>query len=97
MGETDDLEWSDDKDSATQARRSLRLVIASRIFDGRKRVERVSPKSPTEEVRWETMAEIDGRVLFCVWTWRGNRRRIISLRPASRSERRAYETATRRS
>ena len=36
VGETDDLEWSDDKDAARQARRSLRLVIAGRIFDGRR-------------------------------------------------------------
>jgi uncharacterized DUF497 family protein len=94
VGETDDLDWSDDKDAATQAQRALRLVVASRVFDGRPRVERLSPKSPQDEARWETMAEIDDRVLFCVWTWRGVRRRVISLPPASRSERRAFETAT---
>jgi hypothetical protein len=48
VGETDDLDWSDDKDAATQAQRALRLVVASRVFDGRPRVERLSPKSPQD-------------------------------------------------
>ena len=26
------------------------------------------------------MAEVDGRVLFCVYVWRGEMRRVISLR-----------------
>lgn len=96
MGETDDLEWDDAKDHLTQMHRSLSLAIAARLFDGRLRLERISPKSPLGEVRWETMGDIDGRVLFCVWTWRGRKRRVISLRPASRSERNAYREAVGR-
>ena len=94
MGETDDLEWDDVKDTATRARRDLALQAAGRLFDGRIRLERVAPKSPDHEVRYETMAEVNGRVLFCVWTWLVARR-VISLRPANRSERRAYKEATR--
>ena len=97
MGETDDFEWDDVKDEATRAKRDLSLAAASRLFDGRVRLERVSPKSPPNEVRYITIAEIEGRVLFCVWTWRGLRRRVISLRPAKRSERSAYQEATGRS
>jgi uncharacterized DUF497 family protein len=97
MGETDDFEWDDVKDAATRAKRDLELIAAALLFDGRDRLERVSPKSLPTEMRYETMAEVDGRVLFCVWTWRGSRRRIMSLRPAHRSERRAYEKAVGRS
>ena len=55
----------------------LRLSL---IFDGRPRIEAVSRKSPPEELRlW---AEVDGRVLFCVYVWRGEKRRVVSLRVA---------------
>ena len=96
MRETEDFEWDDEKEAMTRANRDLDLLAASRMFDGRIRVERISAKSSPSEVRYETMAELEERVLFCVWTWRGHRRRIISLRSAHRSERRAYEEATRR-
>ncbi|WP_375458030.1 BrnT family toxin [uncultured Enterovirga sp.] len=95
MGETDDFTWDDDKDALTFEQRALRLVMAAQMFDGRVRLERPSKNSMSDALRVESMAEVDGRVLFCVWTWRGERRRIISLRPASRSERRAYREATR--
>lgn len=93
MGETDDLEWDDGKDAANRANRGLPLPFAALLFDGRRRVDDVSVKSPDGEVRFETLAEYDGRVLFCVWKWNGERRRIISLRIAHRSERRAYQEA----
>jgi uncharacterized protein len=93
MGRTDDFEWDDAKNAETRAKRDLELIAAARIFDGRFRLERVSPKSTATEIRYETMAEVDARVLFCVWTWRGSHRRIMSLRPAHRSERRAYKEA----
>ncbi len=93
MGETDDLSWDDNKDVANRERRGLPLPLAALLFDGRPRVDDVSPKSPDGETRFETMAEYDGRVLFCVWTWSGEQRRIISLRMAHRSERRAYQEA----
>jgi uncharacterized DUF497 family protein len=93
MGETDDLEWDDKKDEANRDVRGLPLPLAARLFDGRPRVDDVSPKSPDGEVRFETLAEYEGRVLFCVWKWNGERRRVISLRIAHRSERRAYQEA----
>lgn len=96
MGETDDLEWDDDKDAANRANRGLPLLLGALLFDGRPKIEDVSLKSPEGEVRFETMAEVEGRMLFCVWHWRDGRRRIISLRIANRSERRAYQEAVGR-
>ena len=91
MGETEDFEWDDVKDAINRTERGLPLPIAARLFDGRPRVDNVSVKSPPGETRFETMAEFEGRVLFCVWMWSGERRRIVSLRIAHRSERRAYQ------
>jgi uncharacterized DUF497 family protein len=93
MGETDGFEWDDMKDAANRDNRGLPLPLAAVLFDGRLRVEHVSSKSPSREVRFETMAEYEGVVLFCVWTWKGERRRIISFRVANRSERRVYKEA----
>lgn len=93
MGETDDPEWDDTKDAANRENRGLPFPLAAALFDGRPRADAVSLKSPPDEPRFETMAAFEGRVLFCVWTWNGERRRIISLRMAHRSERRAYEKA----
>jgi len=93
MGETDDLEWDDSKDAANRAKHGLPLSISGRLFDGRPRLDRQSPKSPEAELRFETLAAIGEDVLLCVWTWRKGRRRAISLRMAKRSERRAYQEA----
>lgn len=93
MGETDDFEWDDDKDAVNRAERGLPLPLAARLFDGRTRLDDVSLKSPDGSTRFETLAEYEGRVLFCVWQWNGERRRIISFRMAHRSERLAYQEA----
>ncbi|MFG1477508.1 BrnT family toxin [Xanthobacter sp. V4C-4] len=93
MGETDDLEWDDNKDVANREKHGLPLSISSRLFDGRPRLDRQSSKSPDPEMRFETLAAIGEDVLLCVWTWWKGRRRAISLRMAKRSERRAYQEA----
>lgn len=93
MGETDDFEWDDDKDAANRAKHGLPLSISPRLFDGRPRLDRRSVKPPQTELRFETFAALGEDVLLCVWTWRGRKRRAISLRTAEQSERRAYQEA----
>ena len=45
-----------------------------------------------EEERWVTMGlDGEGRVLVVIYTWRGDKLRLISARNATRRERRAYE------
>ncbi|MFG1361720.1 BrnT family toxin [Xanthobacter versatilis] len=75
MGETDDLEWDDDKDAANRVKHGLPLSIAGRLFDGRQRLDRQSIKPPQTELRFETFAAIGEDVVFCVWTWRCGKRR----------------------
>lgn len=62
MGGNDDFEWDDVKDATNRHRRGLPLPIAARLFDGRPRVDGVSAKSRSDETRFETMAELEGRV-----------------------------------
>jgi uncharacterized DUF497 family protein len=47
-----------------------------------------------DEERWVTMGlDTMGRVLVVVYTWRGDRLRLISARKATARERRTYEDA----
>ncbi len=46
----------------------------------------------SEEERWATLGtDSTGRVLVVVYTWRGERIRLISVRRATSSERQQYE------
>ena len=95
MGETDDLEWDDAKDAANRLKHGFPLPLGALLFDGRERLDRLSKTQPDHEVRYETIAPYFSSVLVCVWIWRGRKRRVLSLRIANRSERRAYQEATR--
>jgi uncharacterized DUF497 family protein len=47
------------------------------------------------EERWVTMGlDASGRLLVVVYTWRGERMRLISARQATPNERRQYEEGT---
>jgi hypothetical protein len=51
MGETDDFEWDDARDAANREKHGLPLIVGRRLFDGRPRLDRASPKSTLEEPR----------------------------------------------
>jgi uncharacterized protein len=46
------------------------------------------------ELRYTALGFIGDRLYVCIYTWRGHRRRIISLRKANSRERRFYEKET---
>ena len=51
--------------------------------------------SSEDEERWVTMGmDVSGRLLVVVYTWRGERVRLISARQAMPNERRQYEEST---
>jgi uncharacterized DUF497 family protein len=62
------------------------------IFDGRT-LDEPDVRRDYGEPRIKAIGEAAGLVLVCVYTDRGERRRIISLRPAKRRERNAYRQA----
>lgn len=51
----------------------------------------ISPSPRSGEFRWAALGFINDRLYHVVFTERGNRIRIISLRTASRMERRTYD------
>jgi uncharacterized protein len=89
MGETEDFEWDDDKDAANLHKHGLPLRLAVPIFSDPYLLE-MAARSERGELRSLCVGKVEERVLTCVFTFRGHRRRLISLRAARRSERRDY-------
>jgi uncharacterized protein len=48
---------------------------AALVFDGRPAIMIYSPR--TGEDRWQTTADVEGRLITVIWTWRDQRCRII--------------------
>ena len=61
------------------------------LFDGPV-TETVDGCTDYGETRINALGEIDGRVYFVTYTWRGAVRRIISARKANEREQRTYHT-----
>ena len=85
-------EWDEDKSEATFAARGFDFAFAARVFAG-DTLQRVDDRNDYGEARLIAVGEVDGVILTVVYSWRGDRRRIISARRASRHERRAYRHA----
>ena len=85
-----EYEWDEAKSRANVAERELPFSEIAQ-FDWDTAVTRQSDRHG--ETRWRSTGYI-GQILYVViFTERDNRRRIISLRTASRRERRDYATA----
>lgn len=84
-----DSEWDDLKRQANFAKHGIDFIDAVHIFDG-PFVEREDRRRNYGEQRYRVLGAVEGRVLQLVYTWRDDRRRIISARRARRDERREY-------
>lgn len=69
--------------------RGFDFVFAARMFE-QPTIESDDKRRKYGEQRVRAIGQVDGRVLFVVYTWRGVVRRIISARLANRKERSAY-------
>jgi uncharacterized protein len=94
MIEADDFEYDPAKEAGNLAKHGLSLQLAAELFASDQWIETEARRSGTDPSRTVAIGPVQGRLLVCVYTWRGQKRRVISLRPAHRSERRAYQEAT---
>lgn len=78
--------WDDAKHERNLRERGFGFDFAALIFEGRT-LERVDARRLYDETRVQAIGAVDGRVLFVVYTDRGDVRRIISARDADRRER----------
>jgi len=84
-----DFEWDHAKSERNELERGLPFELAVLLFDGPV-IERVDDRRGYGEIRIRAIGAVGGLTLHCVYTRRGETRRIISLRYANRKERDAY-------
>jgi uncharacterized protein len=84
-----DFEWGEAKRLANILKHGIDFVDAIEMFSGRF-IETEDRRRDYGERRHQAFGELDGRVTQVAYTWRNDRRRIISARRARRNERRAY-------
>jgi len=87
--------WDPPKTDRNARERGLPFAIAMALFDG-PTIEFDDNRRDYGERRIIAYGAVAGRVLVCVYTWRGTDenplRWIISLRPANNGESHAYRT-----
>ena len=83
-----ELEWDEVKRRETLAERGIDFAAMAGFDWDTATVERSDRQG---EARWAATGYIEDRLYRVVYTERGNRRRIISLRKANTRERRDYE------
>lgn len=85
------IEWDEEKNELNKIEHNLSFEAAQYVFTDPERLERFdrSDKNTSNEERWQTLGMVD-KVLFVVYTERGENKRIISARVAEKHERRSY-------
>jgi len=84
--------WDQAKSDRNRIARGLPFGLAEILFENPV-IEEIDSRRDYGEVRIKAIGTVAGEILACVYTDRGETRRIISLRHANRSERNAYRTA----
>lgn len=88
MYDRDDFEWDEAKRIANFRKHGLDFIDAVHLFDGRPALQ--IPADSQAEPRLLTVALLNGRFVTLIWTWRGTKRRAISLRRSRDAERDGY-------
>ena len=86
------IEWDEAKNEINKREhKGLCFEDAQYVFADLERIERLdrSESNASGEERWQTIGKV-GSVFFVVYTERGENKRIITARPADKSERRSY-------
>jgi uncharacterized DUF497 family protein len=88
-----EFEWSEANREAHLAKHGVDFLDVVPMFAG-PTVEQVDDRKDYGETRINALGEVEGRVYFVTYTWRGKRksirRRIISARKANHDEQRTY-------
>lgn len=91
-----EFEWDEAKDRANVAKHGVGFQTAKRIFEGPV-LTRPDLRRDYGEVRHISVGRVGPAVLVVAHTRRGAHLRLISARPASQKERRAYHEHTQES
>ncbi|MDP2149526.1 MAG: BrnT family toxin [Parvibaculum sp.] len=87
-----ELEYDDEKRALTLEHRGLDFAHADKLFEGMT-LTIEDDRIDYGESRYQTVGQLDGKIVMVVWTPRGEARRIISMRECNAKEREAYQQA----
>jgi uncharacterized DUF497 family protein len=83
-----EFEWDEAKRFTNIRKHGLDFKHGRRLFDGRPVL--ITVVDYPGEVRLSAIGELDDEMVTAFWTIRGDKIRLISMRRASRAERRQY-------
>ena len=84
-----EFEWDENKNRLNFEKHGIDFNLAKTSFNG-EIVTKVDVRFDYGEIRQVALGEVEGRVLFVVYTERGDVIRIISARKANKKERKVY-------
>ena len=84
-----DAEWDEKKRLSNLAKHKVDFNRVVAMFDG-PIVEWPQRQHDYGEDRFAALGKIEDLIFYVIYTWRGDRRRIISARRAGRHEREKY-------
>jgi len=84
------FEWDDAKAAKNYAKHGVTFEAARDVFDDPFALDWTDKGQDEGEQRFTTLGMVEGRLLFVVYTMRGDAIRIISARLAEPFERRMY-------
>jgi uncharacterized protein len=85
------FEWDEGKRATNLIKHGIDFTRAIEVFDDARRVERTDARRHYGEERRQCIGLVQSHLLFVVYAVRGDVRRLISARKASKSERKAYD------
>ena len=87
----DGIEWDEKKALINLKEHKVSFETAQYVFSDPDRLERFdrSESNKSGEERWQTLGVVD-KVLFVIYTERGENKHIISARLADKNDRRSY-------
>ena len=84
------FEWDEQKAEANLAKHGVSFPDAAHIFEDLARLEWLDDRDYRGEERFVTIGLVAGREVVVVYTMRGDNRRLIMARRATRRERESY-------
>jgi uncharacterized protein len=87
------FDWDEEKDKSNFVKHQVSFDEATSVFDDPLFLTFADPAHSLQEQRFIIMGEsAKGRLLVVAYTDRAGRTRLISARPITRKERKAYES-----
>ena len=86
----DEFQWDDNKAASNYAKHGISFDNAKRVFNDLNGLEQIDTREWYGEERFTIVGMVNERLLFVVYTMRGEAIRIISARGAEPIEERDY-------